>query len=523
MAPRVARRAAIRYGAVYGVCLVAFTAVVCRFADRHTGFSPLIQFGERYAARRLPELSTVPLYTYDFDGYDGQFYAQVAVAKSPFNPPLAWALDAPAYRARRILVPLLAHVIGLGRPALVVQVYALLGLVSLWILAALLARWWFPPGDFDNLLRWAGTLFGAGMVMGVTRSLVDGPALLLVAVGVRAVERARVGRAVAWFALAGLARETSLLAAAAFWPPAAFTRSGWRRAALATVACAAPTIVWVAVLARSGRPWGGVRNLGAPFVALASKLGDIGAQVGARGADAPVLGEVLAVLSTLVQVAYVIGRPRPAQVWWRVAAPFAVLSLCLGVPVWEGFPSAGARAALPLALAFNRLVPRTRRGLALLIAGNLSMLAAGAIIESAIPSEQTRFVDGVRLIYGSGWYEPEHRGRQVWRWASGPASFTLRNPNRDTKLAEVTATARAISGRTVTIQTASAGTVWQGYLPANQQSAIRIGPLSLAPGETTFTVTSDTAPVVEPAASHRPLAVSIRDLYVDPRTEPKPD
>ena len=42
------------------------------------------------------------------------------------NPGLRGALDLPAYRATRILLPFLAHVTGLGRPNLIIQVFALL-------------------------------------------------------------------------------------------------------------------------------------------------------------------------------------------------------------------------------------------------------------------------------------------------------------------------------------------------------------------------------------------------------------
>jgi hypothetical protein len=49
-------------------------------------------------------------------GYDGQFYAQIAVAGNPFDPALVTALDSVAYRNRRVLVPALAHVMGWAGP-----------------------------------------------------------------------------------------------------------------------------------------------------------------------------------------------------------------------------------------------------------------------------------------------------------------------------------------------------------------------------------------------------------------------
>ena len=515
---RLARLAArawtSRYLLVYCACLLGFTAAVGRFADRHTGFSSLIQFGDRFASRRLPQLSDIPLYTYAQDGYDGQFYAQVAVAGNPLDPLLRRALDSPSYRERRLLVPLLAYVVGLGRPAAVVQVYALFSLVCLWVLAALLARWWFPPTDLSNLLRWAGTVFGAGMVVGVTRSLVDPPALLLVALAARAIERDRIWHGAIWLALAGLARETSLLAAAAFWSSEALTKRGWRRATMATLACAAPTLLWLVFLARHYGHVGGMRNFAAPLSTLAFKVREIEAGWRSRGPDAAVVGETLGLIGMIVQLSFVAGRPRPVLVWWRIGAPFAVLWTFLGIPVWEGFPSAAARAVLPLTMAFNRLVPRTRRGLALLVAGNLSVLSIVTVVESAVPSEQTRFVDGVRTFYGPGWYPFEHGGRHTWRWASGPATLTLKNPNREPRRVTLDFGLASVSPRTITITSADGTSiVRQWKLPTTNQLAVSLGPLELPPGETSFVFSTDVPPSAESTLGGRELAFSVHDLY----------
>jgi hypothetical protein len=277
-AGRIWRR---RFALVYLACLCAFARQVARFGDRHTGYSSLILFGDHFAPQRLRRLADVPLYTYARQvGYDGQFYAQIAVAGNPLSRDLAQALDAPAYRERRILLPLVAHAVGLGRPALIIQLFALANLFCLALLGALLARWWFPPTDLDNLIRWAGILFGAGLVVSATRSLTDGPALLLIAIGARQLERGRVRAAAVVLGLAGLVRETSVLCAAAFWPseptaPGEPTRAARRRALLATIVCVGPIALWTLILFGHYGRIGGLRNIAPPFFALAGKAREL--------------------------------------------------------------------------------------------------------------------------------------------------------------------------------------------------------------------------------------------------------
>ena len=272
-------------------------------------------------------------------------------------------------------------------------------------MAALLARWWFPPTDLDNLLRWAGILFGAGLVVSATRSLTDGPALLLIAIGARQLERGRTWAAAVVLGLAGLVRETSVLCAAAFWPsesrqPGEPLWRARRRALLATLVCVGPIALWTAILfAHYGRI-GGLRNIAPPFVALAGKARELAGAWRTRGLDRAMRDELLVAATLAVQIGFLIARPQPREPWWRIGASFAAFAAFLGWPVWEGFPSAAARALLPISLAFNRLVPRTRRGLLLLALGNLGLLALPDLLDSIVPTEQVAFADGIGARYG---------------------------------------------------------------------------------------------------------------------------
>ena len=525
-----------RFALVYLACVCAFALQVARFGDRHTGYSSLILFGDHFAPQRLPQLADVPLYTYARQiGYDGQFYAQIAVAGNPFNRELGHALDAPAYRERRILLPLVAHAVGLGRPALIIQLFAVANLLSLVLLAALLARWWFPPTDVDNLIRWAGILFGAGLVVSATRSLTDGPALLLIAIGARQLERGRTAAAAIALGLAGLVRETSVLCAAAFWPserdgpqspqdqkdPQGPNVAARRRAVLAMIVCVGPIALWTAILFKHYGRIGGLHNIAPPFFALPNKVRELAGVWRTRGFDPAMRDEILLAAALAVQIGFLIARPQPQQPWWRIGASFAAFAAFLGWPVWEGFPSAAARALLPVSLAFNRLVPRTRRGLLLLAVGNLGVLTVPDLVDSIGPTEQLTFVDGVGARYEAGWMVPEHAGRDTWRWASGTATLTLDNPSVSPRTVTLDFQLRSVLARSVTVSAATNPVRADTFtLLPDRTVPVHLGPFALSPGKTTVVFSTDWPAWIEPGPARRPLAFSVHRLYASVAPEP---
>jgi hypothetical protein len=509
-----------RYAIIYLALVIRLAVEIGRWHDPHTGFSSLIDFGEQFAPRRLPALADQSLYTYARSaGYDGQFYAQLAVAGNPFDPALAVALDGPGYRTRRMLLPALVHLAGLGQPARILEIYALANLLCFLILALLLARWWFPPTDLHNLLRWVGTLLGAGMLVSVTRSLTDGPALLVIAIGARLVERNRrgLGAAVgaAILGAAGLVRETSVLCAAAFAPATEPERRAWRQAILGAVLCVGPTFVWSALLSHHYGAGVGTRNFDLPFVSFARKLGEVWRTWRDSGFNRYARTELWSVIALGTQVGFLLLRPRLELLWWRIGAAFAVLGIFLGWAVWESSPSAAPRALLPLTLAFNVLAPRGRRGLLLLLAGNLTVLSALDIAHS-IPSEQTFFAAGVTCRPQAGWYRPEYLGRRTWRWASGPASLTIENPTPAPLVARLDFGIASVTARTVTIHAPpqAQATELSVSLAAHRRIPQRYGPIVLRPGTTTLQLDSADPPWMEPGPGGRALAFSLHDLYL---------
>lgn len=366
-----------QYVVAYALLAAIFLALLARFHDEETGFTSLITFGSRFEARRLPELAGLPLYTYaDSDGYDGQFYSQIAVAGNPADPRLHSAVDSAPYRLRRILVPLVAHAAGFGDPQTVLQVFALFNVACWLLLAALLARWWFPPSDLHNLLRWGGTMFGHGVLASVRHSLNDLPALLLIAVAVRLLERHRPWAASVVLTAAGLARETSLLCAAALLPKNTDAVSSWPAAVARCAVVVLPIAVWTAILVAFFRATGSAGNFAAPFDAFTDRLFELAAAWQQQGWTPGTQHTLWALAAPLAQVGTIALRPRIDDPWWRIGAAHAVLWLFLGPAVWAGMAPAAARAVLPLTLAFNVLAPRTPAGTAMLLAGNLTVLSA---------------------------------------------------------------------------------------------------------------------------------------------------
>jgi hypothetical protein len=502
-----------RYLIIYAALLIRVALEIGRFHNATTGFSALIDFGDLFAARRVPQLAEVSVYTQVRSaGYDGQFYAQLAVAGNPFDRGLQSALDSPAYRARRILLPALVHMAGLGDPARIIQIYALANLFCLLVLATFLARWWFPPTDLQNLLRWMGTLFGAGMMVSVTRSLVDGPALLVIALGARLVENGRRALGAAVLAAAGLVRETSVLCVVAFLPDGRTVRD-WLRAGAAAAMGVTPTLIWAIILAHHYGGGAGSRNFGVPFVSFGRKVAEVYCGWHRSGFDLYTRTELFAVVALATQAGFLLFRPKLDLVWWRVGAVFALLWIFLGWAVWESSPSAAARAVLPMTLAFNVLVPRSRRGLLLLVLGNLTVLSAFDILQM-VPTEQTTFGYGVTSHYQSGWWDPERHGHRTWRWASGSADLTLKNPTSRTLRATLEFEIASVTPRTVTLHLADARIPDRSIsLVGTKRVAERYGPFALPPGDTTITFSTAEPAWVESVTSRRPLTFSIYDFH----------
>src|SRR6185503_11514967 len=129
----------------------------------------------------------------------------------------------------RILFSWTAYVLGLGRPAWILEAYALQNVVCWLILAFLLTRW-VSPVSGRGFALWYASLFSHGLVLSVGLALLDGPSLVLTTCAVIAIERSHPLRSAAIVGVAALGRETNVLVG--FAQPFPKDGRGWVRLAL---------------------------------------------------------------------------------------------------------------------------------------------------------------------------------------------------------------------------------------------------------------------------------------------------
>jgi hypothetical protein len=511
----------VRAACVFSVAL--FLWCVAQFYHPDTGFTSLISIGDEFAASQVSALRRIPHYVYEGSpGYDGAYYVQIALHPTLDNPELnkrpngnPGAIDNLPYRARRILFSWTAWLFGLGQPTLIVQAFALLNVAS-WLGLAWVLLHWFPATNWENFLRWFAILFSHGLCMSVRNSLVDGPALLLVALALRWVEEGRRVAGGTTLALAGLGRETSLLAAAGldFDPRAPRT---WLRTARVVALIAVPLLAWMLYVRLKFGPAEdpGLGNFTYPFAGFVEKVG--AAWSAARSPDTSGLhwATVAAVIALGVQWLFFAVRWRPAERWWRVGAVFACLMIFLSTPVWEGFPGASTRALLPMTLAFNVLMPRGVRWLPWLIAGNLTV--AASFFEFSPPHEfyQVRGDNELRAAVHikptKGWHGPERHLEQHWRWSSGRSELRVTNDLGQPVL--LAARAQVISAdatRSIRVMHGE-NLLWAdavGQAPAD----VRFG-LTVPPGETVLVFTTD-RPAQKVGTDPRDLAFQVANLEI---------
>jgi hypothetical protein len=350
--------------AAYALVIAAFLAAVGRYYHPAYGFTAFIEFPARGHSYEAPAVQAAPHFDHpDSGGYDGQFYAQIAVDPLLRSAATDRAIDDPPYRAHRILFSWIAFAAGLGRPAWVLQVAALEN-VAIWLALAALLWYWIPPKNGRAFVLWSGTLLAHGTIMSVRYALPDGLSLFLIALAVLAMEGGRPLVAGAVLGLAALARETAILAGTMFLRVLR-QRAGWKTAAWAGVLALAPLALWLDYL-RSiyrSRTLAGGSHITVPFTGLASEIASIAGRAG-DVVSSVARDDLLALVAFLTQAVWIVWwfiRRRETPAWAIVAASFLVLALVAHPVVWDGAPGAYTRVAMPLTMGVNILLARDPR------------------------------------------------------------------------------------------------------------------------------------------------------------------
>ncbi len=352
---------------VAALVVLVFGLVAARYVPGE-GFTALIQFEPAFADRALPALRATPHHL-RASGYDGQFYAQVALDPGLRDPKaFQKALDAPAYRARRILLPALAWVLGGGETARVLNVYALLNpLFWLGFLALLLRA--CRPLTLPAMLCVTALALSGGALESIRLALTDLPATVLLLAAALLALRGAPLRGGLLGALAGLARDTAAAGAGrALLPipgqgqePSSGKKPSLLRSAGSLALAVVPVIAWALWVGHVfpgsiGQDRGAQDNFGFP---LAAAWGRLLAAWHLLQAGAPLWGQegfaFAAIAGLHLQALYLFLKPRPRAVLWRMGLPFALLLWFLGPAVWNSYLAA-ARALLPMTVAFNLLL-----------------------------------------------------------------------------------------------------------------------------------------------------------------------
>lgn len=342
------------------------------------GFLHTIHFSHRLSHYLDPEIREITREVAGPVGYDGQFYAVMAMCPDLQCEGMGYRSDAPGYRFRRIGLPALAWMLGLGMPLWALHVYAVIDLFF-WIgLLLLIQRYTGFHGIRDKILA-ISLLWSAGTLISLERALTDLPAVVLtswVASGLLRRSWGGVG-----MAMALLVKETSLLSMPALLRgndgvEMVRDRKNWIRGGLTLL----PLVLWlgwVNALFPEGSA-AGRNNFGAPFAGLWGSVVNAWTWEGRSLMHERIhlLLTLTALASLLVQSAYLLWRPRIDDAFWRMGVAFGVLLLFLGSNVMLDY-NAYLRVVLPLTFSFNFLLHRHERGkvyLLLQVAGNLGMM-----------------------------------------------------------------------------------------------------------------------------------------------------
>ena len=338
------------------------------------GFIDLIHFGQLQAEKQLDAVKRLDPDEYSIHGYDGQYYAQLAVDPALLDDDVIIASDG-AYRARRVGLSLLSYIIGhvasrvIGsdrghdmsatNAQLVLQVYALINFAFWFLLLWILYRT-IGLSTLKQFLLAFAILWTSGTLASLSRALLDLPSAVLVLIAGILATKTYIGATI--FSYAVVIKETALLSILSLFRPEN-RELNIRQIIIILGIVTLPLILWVLYVRYQTLSWGSSANnsFGYPFLTLYQKylisFSNMNADFESAklGTRLRLLWEILGPMSLTIQSLYLILKPRFDSAYWRMGIGYVVLFCIITMPLWvEQY--AYARILLLLTICFNLLV-----------------------------------------------------------------------------------------------------------------------------------------------------------------------
>lgn len=366
--------------AIFLVLLLPIIGVLATRYIPNKGFTDLMMFGTLFEETRLPEINQFDPPTFREWGNDGQLYVQLAL--DPFltrSEELEDAIPRPLYRARRIGLPLIAYVFGLGNPLLIIHAYSVLN-VAFWLL--LLVLLWKKVGlfSFRSALLFFSLLWSAGTITSVSRAVPDLPAFVMVLTAIWIDSYSFLPAVI--FSYAILIKETSILGILGV---VLKNNNKVINKASNLVIILAPILIWIIFsnLRLNGNQTG-TQVLALPLKSYGEKvILSFEKLIKALSNPAPwpsyrlfCFFDFISPISLLLQTIYFFLYPRLKSIEWKTGIGFAALFFFLGDSVWADL-YAYSRVLIPLTFCFNILIYTYEKGKLFtlwFILGNIGML-----------------------------------------------------------------------------------------------------------------------------------------------------
>ena len=351
---------------LFFLIVLAILPVILLFNNysHRNGFLDLPMFGDEFKASRLKEINDINPPTKERFGYDGQFYAQMALDPLLIHDETIRALDNMIYRTRRVGLPFMAFLLGIGKPLWVLHIYTLLNFVF-WIILLLIVYHYLGFRYSRDFLLAVSVLWSSGTLASLSRALTDLPAVTLSILAVFLIAKRNISASL--LSSAALCKETAALSFFLLAWPEKKSNLKPRQFFLSCLIMILPFSAWllyVHLRIKDGVIFGN-NNFAPPFWGLISKITTENLQLFKEFSFTRynnVLYELICPLSLVAQSFYLISKPKAHSPYWRLGVGFAILPYLLGSAVWVD-QLTYSRVLLPLTICFNFLIHKHERNL----------------------------------------------------------------------------------------------------------------------------------------------------------------